>query len=333
MQCFPKAAHPYIYLARYDRPSAIWILFIPCLLGFALVGMENVSRETIFLFFCGSILMRGAGCVLNDMADQQIDRGVARTRGRPLAKGDINNVQALGFLAVNLALAQWILQQFDGRTILVGCAFVPLVILYPFMKRWTYWPQLFLGLTFNGGILVAWSATGRDFSWEIGMLYLAAILWTVGYDTIYGYQDLEDDLLVGVRSPAVKCQGQIHGFLRVCFLGMVGVLGLLGTMAHLKWKYYVGLGILFFTFMWQLSRVKKGNKKTYLYVFKEQKYIGFLVLLSLILGKFKEEMIMAKYTWLPLLAVFFLISACGKKGDLVYEGNSQFPRTYPSASQ
>lgn len=285
MQWLPDSFHPYIYLARYDRPSAIWILFFPCLWAFALAGMENVSRETFFLFFCGAILMRGAGCIMNDMADQNIDRHVERTRGRPLAKGSLNKFQALGFLALNLVLALWILMQFDARTILIGCLLMPLVILYPFMKRWTYWPQLFLGVTFNGGILMAWSAAGQDFSPGVWLLYLAAIVWTLGYDTIYGSQDLEDDLKLGMKSTAILFHVKQKLFLGACFSTMVGLFLALGLMHSFGWGYWAGLALLIFAFSAQIFRVQEGDKSTYLKVFKEQKYIGFLVFLMLVLGK------------------------------------------------
>jgi len=286
MSYLPSSIHPYIHLGRHDRLAALWILFFPCLWSFALSGIETVPIKTLILFFFGALLMRGAGCIIDDMTDQRIDRGVVRTRARPLAKGVLNNKQATMFLSVHLILGLIILLQFNRLTILMGVAFVPLIILYPFMKRWTHWAQLFLGLTFNGGVLMAWAACRDHLSVSVFILYGAAVLWTLGYDTIYGCQDRADDRVLGLKSTAILFYPRLKLFLLLCFSGMVFLLVLVGFMGSFRGAYYLGLGGVFLTFLYQVFDLEVDSPRSCLNVFRQQKIIGLLVLLALVAGKF-----------------------------------------------
>lgn len=289
IRMLPQSWQPYMYLARYDRPVAIWILFLPCLWAFVLSGEALLFWKSILVFFVGSILMRGAGCIINDMADQKFDRKVGRTMGRPLAKESLSNIQALTFLAINLVLALLLLLQFNGQTILLGFAVVPLVVLYPFTKRWTHWPQLVLGLVFNWGVLMAWSAMGKDWSLEIFLLYGAAVLWTLGYDTIYGHQDREEDVALRLKSTAILFHGHLKLFLGTCFGLMMVCLLFVGVLKGFGWAYYGALGFVFFAFLLNVFTLEVEDKSSCLRAFRAQKFLGLLVLLALVVGLFGEK--------------------------------------------
>jgi 4-hydroxybenzoate polyprenyltransferase len=201
----PAWAKPYLRLARMDRPIGSWLLFWPCAWGLALaaIGGTPISWTYLLLFGVGAVVMRGAGCAYNDIIDRDIDAKVERTRGRPLPSGQLSVVAAVLFaLGLSIAGLQ-VLQQFNGLAIGVGFASLLFVAAYPFMKRVTWWPQAWLGLTFNWGVLVAYAAATEQLSWAMLCLYLAGVAWTLGYDTIYALQDMEDDALAGVKSSAL----------------------------------------------------------------------------------------------------------------------------------
>ncbi len=200
----PQKLHPYAYLLRIDRPIGIWLLFLPGLWGLTLASPEKAPLFECTLFLIGSILMRGAGCIINDIWDRDLDKQVERTRNRPLARGDISVKNALLLLTTLLLIAFIILLQFNWITITLGCLTLPLIVLYPLMKRVTYWPQIVLGLTFNFSALMGYSAMTGTITLESMLLYIGAIFWTIGYDTIYAHQDKEDDALIGIKSTALK---------------------------------------------------------------------------------------------------------------------------------
>src|SRR5437868_4516794 len=196
----PRALRPYARLARLDRPIGTWLLLFPCWWGLALAG----SHEVILygLFGLGAVLMRGAGCTLNDIADRDFDRMVARTATRPLAAREITVLQAAMFMGLQLAVSLAILLSLDRVAIALGVASLGLVAIYPFMKRITWWPQVFLGLAFNWGALMGYAAVRGAIEWPSVLLYAGGIAWTLGYDTIYAHQDKEDDARIGVKSSA-----------------------------------------------------------------------------------------------------------------------------------
>jgi 4-hydroxybenzoate polyprenyltransferase len=206
----PPAAGPYLRLARVDRPVGTWLLLWPCIWSTALAAPAGSLPDVrlIALFAIGSFAMRGAGCTINDIWDRDIDRQVERTRNRPLASGELSLTQAAVFLCAQLLTGLGVLVQLPPLTVALSLASMPLVVAYPIAKRVTSWPQLVLGLTFNWGALVGWSAARGDLPLEIlGPLYGGAVCWTLHYDTLYAYQDAIDDKRIGVRSSALSLGG------------------------------------------------------------------------------------------------------------------------------
>ncbi|MDC0524906.1 4-hydroxybenzoate octaprenyltransferase, partial [Pelagibacteraceae bacterium] len=212
----------FIELTRLNKPIGFMLLFWPCAWGLAYANNfahnENLFLYYLLLFFFGSILMRSAGCIVNDIVDKDFDKKVKRTKDRPLASGKISIIKSLVYVAFLCALALLILLQFNFLTIALGIGSMFLAFSYPFMKRITYWPQLFLGLTFNWGVIMAWSAINNYISVEIIILYLSAIFWTLGYDTIYGAQDMSDDEIIGLKSTSIKFKKNIKLFVGICYL-------------------------------------------------------------------------------------------------------------------
>ncbi|MCC5996687.1 MAG: 4-hydroxybenzoate octaprenyltransferase [Oceanicaulis sp.] len=218
----PGFARPYLRLARYDRPAGFWLLAIPCWFGLAAARLETGlgwdDLRLALLFAIGAVAMRGAGCTWNDMIDRDLDARVARTADRPLAAGTITLRQAQIFLGAQLFVGLIVLVMLPVPAILTALVAVALVAAYPFMKRFTWWPQAWLGLTFNWGVLVAGAAAGAMFSPAILFLYASAVVWTLGYDTIYACQDKEDDALAGVKSSALRLGARVRPFVLGCYI-------------------------------------------------------------------------------------------------------------------
>jgi 4-hydroxybenzoate polyprenyltransferase len=235
----PRAWLPYLLLARVDRPIGTWLLFLPGLWGILLARAPwPETVRLVLLFGTGSLAMRAAGCVVNDLWDRDIDRLVARTAGRPLASGAIRPWQALAFLAVLLLCGLLVLLCLNPLAQGLGVASLLLVAMYPLAKRVTWWPQLIMGFTFGFGAPMGYAAaSGRiDVSW--GLLYAAAILWDLGFDTIYAHQDREDDTLVGVRSTARLFGERTRPFLALCYAAAVAVFALAGWSAGVGGWFY-----------------------------------------------------------------------------------------------
>lgn len=255
----PEKLHPYAYLARLDRPIGIWLLLLPgwwaiILASGGLLALNFDDIKLLVLFAIGAAVMRAAGCVINDLWDRKLDAKVTRTQMRPLAAGTVTVMQSGIFLALLLLMALWILLQIPSLvTVLLGFLAVPLIVLYPLMKRITWWPQMFLGVIFNFSILMGWSAVTGVIGQPSILLYAGAILWTLGYDTIYAHQDKEDDMRIGIKSTALKF-GQhskkwVAGFYAVSWLlfmnafiaaeaGVLSGFVLLATAAHFAWQIY-----------------------------------------------------------------------------------------------
>ncbi|KAG4079612.1 hypothetical protein HA402_014498, partial [Bradysia odoriphaga] len=229
----PDWAKPYLRLARWDRPIGVWLLFWPCVWGLALAAIAQPEWGFgwwhAVLMLIGAGVMRGAGCAFNDIVDRDIDKMVARTRSRPIPSGQVSPQQALAFVVAQALLGAIILFQFNRFTVWAGVASLVLVAIYPYMKRVTWWPQLFLGLAFSYGALVGWTTSMGGLGWPPILLYLGTILWVVGYDTIYALQDIEDDALVGVKSTARLFGDHVRPVVSVLYVGAV----LLWTMAAL----------------------------------------------------------------------------------------------------
>ena len=212
----------FIDLTRLNKPIGFMLLFWPCSWGLAYAyyfnQILNLFLYYLVLFFFGSVLMRSAGCVFNDIVDKDFDKKVKRTKTRPIAAGRISVNKSLAYVLILCLIAFFILLQFNLFTIILGMSSMILAFLYPFMKRITYWPQLFLGLTFNWGIIMAWAAINNNISAEIVVLYMSAIFWTLGYDTIYGAQDMSDDEIIGLKSTSIKFKNNIRLFVSISYL-------------------------------------------------------------------------------------------------------------------
>ena len=279
----------FIDLTRLNKPIGFMLLFWPCSWGLAYAysyqGNFNLFANYLILFFLGSVLMRSAGCIFNDIVDKDFDRKVNRTKTRPIASGRITVKQSLVYVLILCLIAFLILIQFNLLTIILGMSSMLLAFSYPFMKRITYWPQLFLGITFNWGIIMAWAAINNDITSEIIILYISAIFWTLGYDTIYGAQDMSDDEIIGLKSTSIKFKKNIGLFVTISYL--ITILFFLYLF-----KNFFGLNIFTFfstmfilSLIYQLIKLKKNNSKIYLKLFKFNNYSG----LSLFLGIFSTS--------------------------------------------
>ena len=276
----------FIELTRLNKPIGFMLLFWPCSWGLAYAFYFNQNIDLFIyylaLFFLGSLLMRSAGCIVNDIVDKDFDKKVKRTKKRPLASGRITVKRSLIYVIILCLLAFIILIQFNFLTILLGMSSMILAFTYPFMKRFTYWPQLFLGLTFNWGIIMAWTSINNEINFNIILLYLAAIFWTLGYDTIYGAQDMSDDEIIGLKSTSIKFKKNIKKFVTISYLiSLITIIFLL--------KSYFGLNvfsILVFlfglTFLYQIQKFKIKDPKSCLKAFKFNNFSGFLLFIAII---------------------------------------------------
>ena len=275
----------FIDLTRLNKPIGFMLLFWPCSWGLAYAYSFNQNLNTflyyLILFFLGSILMRSAGCIVNDIVDRDLDREVQRTKGRPIAAGKISVKKSFSYVLSLCALAFLILIQFNLLTIILGLGSMILAFSYPFMKRITYWPQLFLGLTFNWGIIMAWAAVNNNISYEIIALYISAIFWTLGYDTIYGVQDMVDDEIIGVKSTSVKFKKNIKFFVSTSYL-------LTSLILIYLFQDMLGLNaftiLLIFFVLSLIYQVKKFNKyraEDCLNAFKFNNISGLVLFLSI----------------------------------------------------
>jgi 4-hydroxybenzoate polyprenyltransferase len=282
----PAACRPFVLLARLDRPIGVWLLFLPGLWGI-LLGAPT-PREAVrlgLLFALGSVVMRAAGCTVNDLWDRDIDRLVSRTAGRPLASGALRPRQALVFLVLLLAVGLAVLLQLNRVAQGLGVASLLLVGLYPVAKRVTWWPQLVMGFTFGYGAPMGYAAaTGRlDAAWAT--LYLAAICWDLGFDTIYAHQDREDDALVGVRSTARLFGAQTPRFLAVVFCATLAALALTGWEAGLGVWFYPALAPAAWLLARQVRTLDIHDPAQCLALFRGHREIGLLVAAALLVGR------------------------------------------------
>jgi len=278
----PTAVRPYLRLARVDRPIGTWLLLIPCWWGYAMASPGLPDWWIMGLFALGALAMRGAGCTINDLTDRDFDRMVARTATRPLASGEISVVGGFVFLAFLSAIGLAVLWQFNTFTIQLGVASLALVVVYPFAKRFTYWPQLFLGFTFNWGALMGWSAATGGLAAPALWLYAAGIFWTLGYDTIYAHQDKADDLLVGVKSTALKFGDRTRYWLALFYAAGLILLVAAGSAAALAWPYFVALILGALHLAWQVWRVDFDSPARCLFFFKSNRDFGLIVLAGII---------------------------------------------------
>ena len=273
----------FIQLSRLNKPIGFLLLFWPCVWGLTLAyyySMETVLYlKYITLFFLGSVLMRSAGCIFNDIVDKDLDRKVERTKERPIASGKISVIEALFYMFLLCLIALLILLQFNLLTIILGFGSMFLAFTYPFMKRITYWPQLFLGLTFNWGIIMGWTSISNSISIEPIILYLAAIFWTLGYDTIYGLQDMHYDEIIGIKSTSIKFKNNTKFFVGSCYSLCVLFVLILCLIMEID-RYLLVLSTLFIsTLIYQIKFFKIDNPKSCLIAFKINNLTGIFVFL------------------------------------------------------
>jgi 4-hydroxybenzoate polyprenyltransferase len=281
----PRSWLPYLLLARVDRPIGTWLLFLPGLWGILLAGPSPAEAiRLILLFGIGSLVMRAAGCVVNDLWDRDIDRRVARTAGRPLASGMLRPWHALVFLTVLLLVGLAILLQLNGLAQTLGVASLLLVALYPLAKRVTWWPQLMMGFTFGFGAPLGYAAGAGQLSVAWAVLYGAAILWDLGFDTIYAHQDREDDALVGVKSTARLFGEQTAPFLAACYAGTVLLLGLAGWLTGLSGWFYPALALPAVLLGRQVVTLDINDPALCLRLFRANREAGVAVALAILVG-------------------------------------------------
>ena len=275
----------FIELTRLNKPIGFMLLFWPCSWGLAyahtIIPNLDLFSYYLVLFFLGSVLMRSAGCIVNDIVDKDFDKKVNRTKSRPIASGKISITRSVVYVIILCLIAFYILLQFNILTIVLGMSSMLLAFAYPFMKRITYWPQLFLGITFNWGIIMAWAAMNNNISVEIIILYVSAIFWTLGYDTIYGAQDMSDDEIIGLKSTAIKFKENIKLFLSFSYLMCIVLIVYLFN-DYIGKNIFTALLITFIlTLIFQLVKFKKNIRTNYLKLFKFNNYSGFLLFLSI----------------------------------------------------
>ena len=280
----------FIELTRLKKPIGFMLLFWPCIWGLTLVYDFNSSLNNYFLFsllfLAGSILMRSAGCIVNDIADKNFDQKVERTKNRPIASGKVSVKLALIYSSILCGLAFLVLINFNIFTIYMALLSMPLAFAYPLMKRITYWPQLFLGVTFNYGLVLAWISVSNDISLVAIVFYLGAIFWTLGYDTIYGFQDIKDDEIIGVKSTSIKFKNDPKKFLLFCYLVFIFSLILVGIQMNFKLYYFVFLSLpAIQLFIFQIKKLDISNTNDCLSKFKSNNFLGILILLNILIGK------------------------------------------------
>ena len=277
----------FIELTRLNKPIGFMLLFWPCSWGLAYAYSINQNFNLLLyylvLFFLGSILMRSAGCIVNDIVDKDFDKKVKRTKKRPIAAGKINVAQSLAYVLVLCSLAFLILIQFNMFTIILGMSSMVMAFSYPFMKRITYWPQLFLGITFNWGIIMAWAAINNNITLDIIILYTSAIFWTLGYDTIYGAQDMSDDEIIGLKSTSIKFKKNIKMFVSICYLLSFLILMMI-FFKNLELNFFTFfLGVYFISLVYQIKTFNKNSPLSCLNAFKMNNVSGLLLFLSIYL--------------------------------------------------
>ncbi|MEM7464922.1 MAG: 4-hydroxybenzoate octaprenyltransferase [Pseudomonadota bacterium] len=300
-QLLPEQYWPYAQMARWERPIGWRLLMWPCWWSLMLaltVQLQAGGPQTdygllvpfgqilffLLLFTVGAIVMRGAGCTFNDLVDQNIDAKISRTRSRPLPSGRISRRQAWVFLIAQSLCGLLILVQFNPFTIMLGCLSLALVLIYPFMKRITWWPQLFLGLAFSWGALMGWAAIWANLDWPPIVLYIGCIFWVIGYDTIYALQDIEDDALIGVKSTARLFGPKAKMAVALLYLAAIILFGLSLWLANLPWPGWAGLGFAASHMVWQLRTLQIDDPELCLKLFKSNSHFGWIFFAGLTLS-------------------------------------------------
>ena len=280
----------FIELTRLKKPIGFMLLFWPCAWGLTL-GYDfskniNLYIFYLILFFLGSILMRSAGCIVNDIIDKEFDKKVERTKNRPIASGKVSIKVSLFYTSILCILAFLVLINFNWFTIFLALGSMPLAFTYPLMKRYTYWPQLFLGITFNYGLILGWTSINENLGIIPIILYMGAIFWTLGYDTIYGFQDIKDDEIIGIKSTSIKFKNNSNIFIFLCYSILFISLIILGILMNFNKIYFLSLIIPFFhLFFFQIKNLEIKNPMNCLKLFKSNNTLGLIILINIATGK------------------------------------------------
>ena len=285
-----KQLNLFIELTRLKKPIGFMLLFWPCAWGLTLAYdfSNNINNYFIYLvlFFLGSVLMRSAGCIVNDVYDKEFDKKVERTKNRPLASGEVSVNLGIFYTIILCSFAFLILVNFNNLTIILALGSMPLAFTYPLMKRFTHWPQLFLGITFNYGLILGWTSVVGEISIVPIILYLGAIFWTLGFDTIYGYQDIKDDEIIGLKSTSIKFKKNPKLFLIICYLIFILSLISIGYFMKLNTLFYIFTLIpISHLFFYQVYNFDLKNPRISLKIFKSNNLFGLIVLCNILIGK------------------------------------------------
>jgi len=279
----------FIELTRLNKPIGYMLLFWPCLWGLTIAYNFENNLNTYFLylilFFLGSVLMRSAGCIVNDIVDKQYDKKVYRTKNRPIASGEVSIKLGFVYVTILCLVALLVLLQLNKVTIILALVSMPLAFSYPYMKRFTYWPQLFLGITFNYGLLLGWASVQENLSLIPIIFYIGAIFWTLGYDTIYGYQDIKDDEIIGVKSTSIKFKNNPKKFLSLCYLITLSSIIITGLYMNFNNTYFLFLLIPAIHMFFQIKILNIIDDKMCLKIFKSNNILGLFISVNLLIGK------------------------------------------------
>ena len=280
----------FIELTRLKKPIGFMLLFWPCAWGLTLAYdfTDNLNNYFFFLilFFLGSMLMRSAGCIVNDILDKEFDAKVFRTKNRPIASGKVSIKLGILYSILLCFLALLVLLNFNSFTIILALGSMPLAFTYPLMKRFTYWPQLFLGITFNYGLILGWTAVNGKLEIIPILFYIGAIFWTLGYDTIYGYQDIKDDEIIGLKSTSIKFKGKAKEFLFVCYAFVIIFFIVGGFKMNFHFSYYILILIpLVHLFLYQIKKFNLNNPSSCLNAFKSNNLFGLIIFLNILIVK------------------------------------------------
>ena len=279
----------FIELVRLKKPIGFMLLFWPCSWGLTIAYDFNQDLEKYFwfllLFLVGAILMRSAGCIINDIVDSDFDKKVERTKNRPIASGKISKIKAFTYAMVLCGIAFLVLIQFNKFTILMALLSMPLAFTYPLMKRFTYWPQLFLGITFNYGLVLAWISITNEISVVPILFYFGAIFWTLGYDTIYGFQDIKDDEIIGVKSASIKFKNEPKKILFFSYFIFLTSLFLMGILMDFKTQYFLFLIVPAIHLILQVKKLNISLPNICLKIFKSNNLLGLIILINIFIGK------------------------------------------------
>lgn len=268
----------WIRLGRFDRPVGFWLLLLP---GWWVLPLTSLSLlecfKIMFIFLIGSIVMRAAGCTINDLWDKDIDKKITRTKNRPLAKGDISVNQALIFLLIMSLIGLICLYQLNTKTWFVAISAIPLVIIYPLAKRFTKWPQVVLGLTFSWAVPTAWASASENWNLGIILIYFATVFWIIGYDTIYGCQDKNEDEKLGVKNSAVSAKNFLSAFVSISYFLCFILLMAGGYFLKANYFWFLGVMICGLHLLFQVIKLQDLNKNHPLKIFKSNVQLGLLL--------------------------------------------------------